>query len=402
MRRKIIIITNSFPFLPGEQFIESEILFWAERDDIEVTLMPFRFGNEEIRKIPENIKLDLSLCANCNKLQKLFFLAKAILNPKTYVQAYKEKSINKNLFCLIEAQASILKNTSLLEKNLRGFFDDGLVVYTYWHNNITYAFQNLKNKYNFRLVSRIHGYDLYEERRQKKYIPLKRQYSENIDVVYALTDSAREYMVQQYKYEKSTIKISRLGVIDRGIVTLPNADNIIHIVSCSYIVEVKRLDKIIQAISSLTSNKEIVWTHIGTGNMYSQIFELAKNKLKNFELLGDLSNGDVFEFYKKSKIDIFINTSESEGVPFSIMEAMSCHIPVVAPDVGGVGDIVYNNFNGKLLSSECTIKEIANALVDINFFRQEKTRKNAYGTFLKKFNSEENYKNFIKDVLDGY
>ena len=39
-------------------------------------------------------------------------------------------------------------------------------------------------------------------------------------------------------------------------------------------------------------------------------------------------------------IDLFINTSSSEGVPVSIMEALSVGIPIIATDVGGTKEIV--------------------------------------------------------------
>lgn len=50
-----------------------------------------------------------------------------------------------------------------------------------------------------------------------------------------------------------------------------------------------------------------------------------------------------------SSIDIFCLFSQREGLPLSILEAMSCNKPIVASDVGGVNEIV-DKYSGILLS----------------------------------------------------
>jgi glycosyltransferase involved in cell wall biosynthesis len=52
--------------------------------------------------------------------------------------------------------------------------------------------------------------------------------------------------------------------------------------------------------------------------------------------------------------DLFVLSSLSEGLPRSIMEAMASLLPVVATDVGGVGELVRHGFTGYLVPSEDT------------------------------------------------
>lgn len=47
-------------------------------------------------------------------------------------------------------------------------------------------------------------------------------------------------------------------------------------------------------------------------------------------------------------------TSESEGRPLALMEAMACGLPVIAPDVGGVAEIVVHGHGGLLASAHDT------------------------------------------------
>jgi glycosyltransferase involved in cell wall biosynthesis len=50
-----------------------------------------------------------------------------------------------------------------------------------------------------------------------------------------------------------------------------------------------------------------------------------------------------------SKADVYILPSYSEGLPISILEAMSFKLPVISTPVGGIPEIVEDNTNGKLV-----------------------------------------------------
>ena len=90
--------------------------------------------------------------------------------------------------------------------------------------------------------------------------------------------------------------------------------------------------------------------------LFDKLFELAKSNLKgnvDFEFTGNISNLEVIQFYKNNYVDLFLNLSSSEGIPYTFMEANSFSIPVIAPNIGGVSEIVTNK-NGYLLSDNPT------------------------------------------------
>ena len=66
-----------------------------------------------------------------------------------------------------------------------------------------------------------------------------------------------------------------------------------------------------------------------------------------FEFLGHLDN--MSDFY--NRLNLYLNTSIHEGVPMSVLEAMAHGIPVVAPAVGGLREIVEHGQNGYLIDS---------------------------------------------------
>jgi L-malate glycosyltransferase len=53
-----------------------------------------------------------------------------------------------------------------------------------------------------------------------------------------------------------------------------------------------------------------------------------------------------------SIMDIYLSTSEFEGLPIAMLEAMSCEVPVVATRAGGIGEVVQHGVQGFLSEIE--------------------------------------------------
>ena len=59
-----------------------------------------------------------------------------------------------------------------------------------------------------------------------------------------------------------------------------------------------------------------------------------------FNFLGAMPHSKVLEYYQTHYTDLFIQASRSEGIPVSIMEALSYGTPVLATNVGGVAELL--------------------------------------------------------------
>jgi glycosyltransferase involved in cell wall biosynthesis len=228
---------------------------------------------------------------------------------------------------------------------------------------------------------------------------LRKKILQNIDRVFFISEHGRKYLEEKFPFFKKIYDLSYLGVKER---TRQKGKNDIPIlISCSNIIPIKRVDLIIKSLA-LMKDHSFVWYHIGDGVGGSEIRKLAQNLLRKgtYSFLGRLTNEQVMEFYSNTLVDLFISTSLSEGLPVSMMEAMSFGIPVIGTNVGGVSEIV-NSENGMLLSEKPNAQEVANAILEIIIRPEEKAevlRRNAYDMWNKKFNAKNNYENFARKI----
>ena len=82
---------------------------------------------------------------------------------------------------------------------------------------------------------------------------------------------------------------------------------------------------------------------IGNGPLYKEIINLINyEKIRNVILTGCLDN--VYSFLRNS--DIFLSTSLYEGLPISVLEAMSAGLPILASKVIGNIDTIEDGKSG--------------------------------------------------------
>lgn len=97
-------------------------------------------------------------------------------------------------------------------------------------------------------------------------------------------------------------------------------------------------------------NKKIKLLLVGDGPMRSELEEfINKDGLHGVVKMVGRCN-DVENQLKKA--DCFVLTSKYEGLPMSVLEAMSCGLPIVSTNVGGISDVVVDNHNGFLCSGD--------------------------------------------------
>ena len=291
----------------------------------------------------------------------------------------------------------------LLEKH--SLSDAMIYTYSYWCNDMATGLALLKLEFpDICCISRAHGYEVYLERSAYRYLPLRKFIFSTLDKVYFVSQHGYEYSRRLFGKHES-FKVSYLGVHANTSSRNLNKNHL-RVVSCSSIITLKNIDVIIDALSGYTS-ESIHWTHIGTGKEYGKIKSYAENQLGKstnltFEFKGHLDNSTLLKLYAEESFDLFLSTSLSEGLPFSMMEAMAYGIPVIGPDVGGVKEIVDHKTNGFLLKPNPQPSDLKLAIDEFLRFtpeRRSQMANNAKLTWRSKFNAEKNYTAFVRDLL---
>lgn len=85
----------------------------------------------------------------------------------------------------------------------------------------------------------------------------------------------------------------------------------------------------------------------GDGPEKNNIIQLIKElQLDSIEMLGNIRNDEVPKYLNEA--DIFINTSNVDNMPGSILEAFSSGLPVVSTNVGGIPYMIEHDKSGFL------------------------------------------------------
>jgi glycosyltransferase involved in cell wall biosynthesis len=136
------------------------------------------------------------------------------------------------------------------------------------------------------------------------------------------------------------------------------------------VIQAKRFDLLIDAIKSLQQKQvDCGLVIIGDGPLKQELIRKAQKDLRQgtFFFLGFIPEAEeLMEMF-----DIFCLTSDVEGTPNVVMEALASGLPVISTNVGDVSEIIDNGVNGIIVPSNHPeiIAQNIHSLVDSPDFR---------------------------------
>jgi len=389
----LVCVTASFPYGNKETFFANELVYLSTAFD-KVIILPLYnpFPNNEIRKVPENVTV-LKPVIPRNKLLRFIngigfnsidVFCKEFIFHKVYKSKYRT-------FRLLNSYLNFQHYSKVFKKIINE--NDDFLIYSYWAEASFFLDNKLSNA---KKIVRMHRTDFYVEV-NNNYLPLRKSIYEKADLLLPISDDIAKRLQSQYLMDNDKIKINRLGVKNNisPDVDIKISDEIV-IVSCSRVDAIKRVLLLFDILKSYEGSRIIVWHHFGDGDEFSElkqgVEQLNSSKIK-VKLHGWCSQKYIFDFYNDNKVHWFINVSLHEGIPVSIMEAMSFSVPVIATDAGATREIV-NGENGLLLPINFDSKVLLNCIEDDEKYKDK--RANAYETWKNKYNSDTNYYQLIK------
>lgn len=418
MKHKLIVFTQDFPFEKNEPFLESELPYLEEVfDDVLIIATSLHKGYQQTRTVGPSTKI-LPLMRPNGKLKKIWGVLNGIryFSRNVKLEFKKQNGIKGKIAILYYAgrYEAVKRRCSRTIKSFVGNDADQTVTfYSYWFIEtaqvaLFYAEQLEKENIICKTCTRAHGFDLYEIRNPAGFFPFREYVLKSINYVYPCSEDGKQYLIQHYPRYKEKIFKRYLGTCEHGM-NPEKGNGYFTIVTCSNLVPVKRLDLVAEALKYLEllySDIKIKWICIGDGPEREHIQGLVSSlKVCKVDFLGSMKNAEVLEWYKSNHVDLFVNTSSSEGLPVSIMEVSSFGIPSLATNVGGTSEIVIEAENGKLLPENLTAEMLGEEIkyfFEMPLAERERLRLRARQIWENSFSAEKNYRAFAEELHSGH
>ncbi len=308
--------------------------------------------------------------------------------------------IVSNIFKAEQIQSRLLLNGITISENT--------ILYSFWFYDTIFMAWLKQNNSKALSVARTHSGDLYEDHISIRNQILLRNYQlKYLDALYPVSDMGTLYLQKLYPDYKSKIKTIRLGTEDRGVINPLSDNRVFNIVSVASLRHHKRIHVIAESL--LHTNSSINWFHFGNENLHTNDPKIPeylerKEQLKSkenvtYHTMGLMPNDKILDFYQSTQVNLFISLSEAEGIPVSIMEAISFGIPVLSTDVGGCSEIV-NNQTGILIPLNTPASEVGKIIED--FILSDKNsqiyREKVRSYWLANYSETSNYSEFFGEL----
>lgn len=402
---KLYYFTASFPYGLGETWKLNELNVLVNEFD-EIHLIPL-YHHENLtnkKPVPDKIIVHPPLLGRTIKHYSFsdVFSVLTDRNIFYFLQDFFRKTVflKKRAFSrwLLTALRIKRLNNHPFIIELKEIKDPNTYFYFFWGVGSADIVPFLNEKKDKKVMVRMHRYDLFENE-VENYIPFRKDLLKHCSSIAPSSKTGEQHLRMLYPEFSDKIHVRMLGVKGIGK-SVPIYNETFRIITVSYMAPVKRLNILANALKSFPNLIE--WTHLGDGPLRLEIEEIVKTLPTNVivNLMGMVESTKVQEILVNQSFNLFLNISESEGVPFSIMEALAAGIPVMATDVGGTAEIIDDTV-GRLLPKALTPEMLCEELVSfnkLNTTEKEKKAEQAYQRYLSHCDAEKLTKEIANEL----
>jgi glycosyltransferase involved in cell wall biosynthesis len=409
----LVLLTNHFPYGLYESFLENELPVLANRftkviiicRDVTSTGERALHGASVHRINPvsspgEKIATVWLCMTNCRSIWR------CVKNEMNWLKS-RQRKMNSFIFDdLVHTLVKALQTARQVRKIMASEgVHENAILYSYWLSSSALALTFISSKRRgIKSISRAHGGDVYEYRNENKYLPFRRTLIHQLDRIFAISDDAAAHLRRQAdEADASKVHVMRLGTKAAGSAPARSGRRF-TVVSCAFLIPVKRVHLLIDALQQI-DRFDIHWIHIGSGPLADELNAHAKKRLGSktnitYQFSGSRTNAELMQFYRDTYVDVFVNTSSAEGIPVTIMEAQSFGIPVVAPEVGGVSEIVTER-TGRLFhvdASPLIIGQLICEILELAPADAKAMRQAAFQNWNTRYNADRNFSTFVDEI----
>lgn len=203
-----------------------------------------------------------------------------------------------------------------------------------------------------RLVTTLHGLPERGEREGLKE-KLKNSVDSAVvrryfDVVAVVSRDIRRIVTRERSFPAARVEVIHNGINLDAHPRVESSRETVLIGAAGRLFPVKDYQLMVEVAKNVWAQEcGVRFALAGDGPLSDELRSLVKHHGLSsvFEFRGFIS--DLSGFYSES--NIFINTSKHEGIPMSVLEAMSAGVPIIAPYVGGLPEVVRDGIDGFLI-----------------------------------------------------
>ncbi len=399
-----VLVTLTYPYGNGDPFLHEEMPVISKQFD-HIYILPVIREDGERDKLPHNAEvIEWKLNAFQTKIKTLLSLGR-IISEVRFGCKMGYANLAKMLHRALMYETRRYSYLSALDR----FTGLECVFYSYWLAEPAYLLACYKmNHPDAVCISRAHGYDCFKDR---GYNPFRREIAENIDHIYSISEKGKADLQRNLSCLSRNghipiIQVARLGVYtSRESNPFNENTSVFRIVTCSSVVGVKRLDIMAEAFKQMQyKTGTLEWVHFGGGELLEQIKKQAEqyneHGNKQVEFKGTTPHEEILKYYQSTHVDLFVNCSDAEGIPVSMMEAMEYGIPCLGRNVGGISELIDDNINGFLLPADTDSKVLAdkvNQLMETGISIDLRT--NAKRKIQREYSNTDNYSRFAQELI---
>jgi glycosyltransferase involved in cell wall biosynthesis len=300
---------------------------------------------------------------------------------KTIYQIVKNGRRSDLIFVNGLGVESAIANLILQKQLIRKIVGDPVWERAYNKKRITESFDDFQNnKHSF----------LIEVQK------LLRNWSINsAEIVITPSDHLKSF-VSGIGYSKKILKINNgVNITDINRANESKAD--INLIIISRLVVQKNINIVIEAMK-LLDNKNLKLSIIGEGGEFSKLENTIHdlNLQNQVQLVGKIDNNKISQFLLTA--DVFIQASDYEGLPHSVLEAINYGVPILSTETGGCKDLLNDGERGFIIPMPPDKKVIAENISFIIENKAEATKRaNEAKSFInKKHNFLEQANQYMK------
>lgn len=249
----------------------------------------------------------------------------------------------------------------ILMKSIKLFKEEKIdIVHSHRFKENLLAFLLVRSMKNVKIITTIHGLSEQDYaginvnffgRWKKRIHFLILKYF--FDRIIAVSQDIKKILMKDAFFSPSTTEVIHNGIDISNIKKNINDETKIqkgyfYIGTVGRMVPVKGFDLYLDLAAEIRKKTDNVrFSILGDGPRKEHLILKAKElKIENaVDFLSACPNPE--QYY--NSLDLYINTSFHEGMPLSILEAMAYGKAVVAPNVGGIPEIISNGENGMLI-----------------------------------------------------